>query len=381
MRSPYGWRRGGTYWLFAVMVLLLFFGVFFAGGVFATNYKHLGNFIKVYSLVRSQYLEPVNTTTLVDGAIKGMVESLEDPYSAYLDPETYAHLQEQIRGTFGGLGILVGVTDNYLTVIRVFEDTPAAKAGLRAGDKIVSIDGKDARGMDLETAVGIMRGPVGTRITLSLLREGREKPLKVTLVREEISVPTVEGRMIEGTSIAHVAITQFNEKTAGELEETLAQLKDQGMKAIILDLRNNPGGELLAAKDVADKFIPEGPIVHVDYRKGKDYTYKADDKYLDIPLVVLVNGNSASAAEIVAGAIKDTGSGKLVGTTTFGKGIVQTVFPLDNGAALKLTTARYLTPGGHNIHKKGIRPDIIVEQDLQSGKDLQLQKAIDILKG
>lgn len=379
MRNPYGNRRGGVKKLVAVVAVLLFAGMFFAGGMVATNYKHSGNLIKVFSLVRSQYLEDVSTTKLVDGAIKGMVESLEDPYSAYLDAETYAHLREQIRGTFGGLGILVGVADNYLTVVRVYEGTPAAKKGIKAGDKIKSIDGKDARGMDLETAVGIMRGPVGTRIHLSLLRGDSEEPLEKTLTREEISVPTVEGRMVEDTGIAHVVITQFNEKTSGELTATLDRLRDKGMESLILDLRNNPGGEFMAAKDVADSLIPEGPIVTVDYRTGKDFVYKADDNYLNLPLVVLVNGNSASASEIVAGAVKDTKAGTLVGTTTFGKGIVQTIFPLDNGAALKLTTARYLTPSGHYIHKKGIEPDIKVAQDPADSEDRQLKKAIDIL--
>lgn len=380
-RNPYGRRSGRVKTFFTIVAILVFAGILFAGGIMATNYKHAGNLIKVYSLVKSQYLEEVSTTKLVDGAISGMVESLEDPYSAYLDAETYSHLQEQIRGTFGGLGILVGIADDYLTVVRAYEGTPAHEEGIRAGDKIEAIDGKDARGMDLETAVGIMRGPVGTKIELSLLREGREEPLKVTLTRREISVPTVEGRIIEDTKIAHVGIAQFNEKTPGELESTLGNLKEQGMQALILDLRNNPGGELVAAKEVADKFIPGGPVVTVDYRVGKDYTYEADDNYLDIPLVVLVNGNSASASEIVAGAIKDTGVGKLVGTTTFGKGIVQTVFPLDNGAALKLTTARYLTPEGYNIHGKGIAPDIKVSQGSLEGEDLQLRKAVELLEG
>lgn len=380
-RNPYGRRSGRVKTFFTIVAILVFAGILFAGGIMATNYKHAGNLIKVYSLVKSQYLEEVSTTKLVDGAISGMVESLEDPYSAYLDAETYSHLQEQIRGTFGGLGILVGIADDYLTVVRAYEGTPAHEEGIRAGDKIEAIDGKDARGMDLETAVGIMRGPVGTKIELSLLREGREEPLKVTLTRREISVPTVEGRIIEDTKIAHVGIAQFNEKTPGELESTLGNLKEQGMQALILDLRNNPGGELVAAKEVADKFIPGGPVVTVDYRVGKDYTYEADDNYLDIPLVVLVNGNSASASEIVAGAIKDTGVGKLLGTTTFGKGIVQTVFPLDNGAALKLTTARYLTPEGHNIHGKGIAPDIKVSQGSLEGEDLQLRKAVELLEG
>ncbi|MTI85795.1 MAG: S41 family peptidase [Firmicutes bacterium] len=380
MRNPYGRQRGFAKGAISILAVLLFAGIFFAGGVIASNYKHAGNLIKVYSLVKSQYLKEVNTTKLVDGAIGGMVESLDDPYSAYLDAETYAHLQEQIRGTFGGLGILVGMTEDYLTVVRSFEGTPAAEEGIEPGDKIQSIDGKNARGMDLETAVGVMRGPVGTEIELTLIRDGRESPLHVTLTREEIIVPTVVGSMVEGTKVAHVAIAQFNEKTPGELESALKKVKKEGMRALILDLRNNPGGELIAAKEVADKLIPEGPVVTVDYRAGKDHTYEADGRYLDIPLVVLVNGNSASASEIVAGAVKDTEVGKLLGTTTFGKGIVQTVFPLDNGAALKLTTARYLTPDGHNIHGKGITPDITVPEEPGNREDVQLKKAVELLK-
>lgn len=380
MVGRYGSRRSGFKWLVTAIAIFLILGIVFAGSIYASNYKQLGNFIKVYSLVKSQYLEPVDTSTLVEGAVKGLVEALEDPYSAYLDAETYAHLQEQIRGTFGGLGILVGITGDYLTVMRTFEDTPAAKAGIKPGDKITAIDGKDARGMDLETAVGMMRGPVGSQIKLTLLRQGLDKLLEVTLVRAEISLPSVEGRLIEKTTIGHIVIHQFNEKTAGELGETLRKLQDRGMKALILDLRNNPGGELMAAKEVADMFIPEGPIVHVDYREGKDHTLTADDKYLKYPLVVLVNGNSASASEIVAGAVKDTDVGILVGTTTYGKGVVQTVFPLDNGAALKLTTARYLTPAGHDIHKKGIQPDVQVPAVEPGDTDVQLQKAVEILK-
>lgn len=365
---------------FGLLAILLFFCIVFAGVVYATNYKQAGNIVKVYSLIKTQYLEEVSTNGLMEGAISGMVESLDDPYSDYLDADTYAYLQQQIRGSFGGLGILVGLSDDYLTVMRVYKDTPANKAGVRDGDKIVSIDGKDARNMDLETAVGIMRGPVGTAVTIELLRDGNEEPLKKNMIREEIVVPTTEGQILPGTDIAYVSISQFNEKTPNELKDILHQLGEQNMKAIILDLRNNPGGELIAAKEVANKFIPSGPIVHVDYRAGKDQTYYADDEYLDLPLVVLVNENSASASEIVAGAIKDTARGKLVGAKTFGKGIVQTVFPLDNGAALKLTTARYLTPNGQSIHNKGIKPDFEVKQSPRDGEDLQLKKAIEVVK-
>lgn len=366
-------------WL--TVLAVLFFVVFLlAGLVIGSNYKHVGNLVKVISLIRTQYIEQVDTTTLVDGAIKGMVESLRDPYSVYLDRETYQQLQEQIRGSFGGLGILVGVKDKYLTVARVFRDTPAAREGVRAGDRIIMINGKDVRGIDLETAIGLMRGPVGTKVKLKLEREGLSRPLEVVITREEISVPTVEGRLLPGTGTGYIVITQFSEKTPEELRETLSRLRNQGMKGLILDLRDNPGGELISATRVADNFVPKGPVVFIEYSSGNTEVKEADDQYLRLPLAVLVNGGSASAAEILAGAIKDTGTGVLVGTRTFGKGIVQTVFPLDNGAGLKLTTARYLTPGKHDIHKKGVQPDVVVEDREDLPGDEQLNKARELIE-
>ncbi|OAT80238.1 S41 family peptidase [Desulfotomaculum copahuensis] len=366
-------------WLVALAaVLFLIFVV--VGGLFAVNYKNLGNLIKVVSLVRTQYLQPVGTTTLVDGAMRGIVESLGDPYSVYLDPKTYASLQEQIRGSFGGLGILVGLQDHYLTVARAYGGTPAQKAGIKKGDIITRINGRDARDIDLETAIGLMRGPVGTTISLTIARKGVPQPWNVELTREEISVPTVEGKIIPGTQIGYIAISQFTEKTPQEMDSVVAQLKSQHMRAVLLDLRDNPGGELQSAVKVANYFVPKGPVVYIDYRSGRDETYSSNGQNLGLPLVVLVNGNSASAAEILSGAIKDTRAGTLVGEKTFGKGIVQTVFDLGNGAGLKLTTARYLTPARHDINKKGIMPDVVVEQPAHATVDLQMQKGIELLK-
>lgn len=346
----------------------------------AGNYKHFGNLVKVIVLVRSQYLYPVSSTQLVDGAIKGIVSSLNDPYSVYLEPKTFSQLQEQIKGSFGGLGILVGVKEQHLTVVRVYEGTPAAREGIVAGDTIVKIDDQDARGIDLETAVGLMRGPVGTTINLTVNRQGVSEPLQFTLVREEISVPTVEGRVLPGTKIGYIAITQFTERTAGEVKDVLADLQGEQVRGIILDLRDNPGGELTAAVDVARNFIPRGPVVHIDYRSGKDQTFFSEGRSVQLPLVVLINGGSASAAEILAGAVKDTGAGILVGTKTFGKGIVQTLFPLDNGAGLKLTTARYLTPSKNDIHEKGIEPDVLVQSEGNRFHDIQLDRAVEIME-
>ncbi|WP_238455520.1 S41 family peptidase [Desulfolucanica intricata] len=379
MRRSFGAGLKLNYILIGLAVLL-FTGIVFVGGMMAANYKHLGNLVKVISLVRSQYLYPVDSAVLIDGSIKGMVESLGDEYSVYLEPKMYSQLKDQIKGSFGGLGILVGVKEDYLTVVRAYENTPAARAGIRAGDRIVKIDNQDARGIHLESAVELMRGPVGSKVKLTVKRENNPELLTKTLVREEISVPTVEGRVLSGTEIGYIVLSQFTEKTPSEMEKVLAVLQKQRIKGIILDLRDNPGGELISATKVADKFLPSGPIVTVDYRVGKDQTFEADEQRIKLPLVVLVNGGSASAAEILSGAIKDTGVGTLVGEKTFGKGIVQTVFPLENGAGLKLTTARYLTPSKHDIHKKGIQPDVVVSQKTNARSDVQFEKAVEILK-
>jgi len=374
-------NKGGiTRWL--TVLALVFFALFvLTGAVIGSNYQHLGNLIKVISLVRTQYIEPVETSNLVDGATRGIVDALQDPYSVYLDEQTYKQLQEQISGSFGGLGILVGVNkEDLLTVVRVYENTPAAEAGVLAEDIIVGIDDRDVQGIDLETAIGLMRGPVDSKVKLSVLREGQTELIDYNITRQEISVPSVEGRLLPNTRIGYVVISQFTEKTPDEMLQVLAKLKEQGQKGIILDLRDNPGGELTSATRVADNFVPEGPIVYIDYRTGEEDLRSADKSYLRLPLAVLVNEGSASAAEILAGAIKDTESGTLVGTKTFGKGIVQTVFTLDNNTGLKLTTARYLTPEKKDIHKKGIMPDVVVEDLPNQDGDEQLDKAIALVK-
>ncbi|WP_003540381.1 S41 family peptidase [Desulfotomaculum nigrificans] len=375
-----------TFWgrVVIVLVSMVFVVMLLLGGAVASNYKGLGNLIKVVTLVKGQYLYEVAPERLVEGAIKGLVGSLDDPYSVYLDKKTYSMLQEQIRGSFGGIGILVGVKDHRLTVIKPFAKTPAAKAGIKAGDIITEIGGQKTKDMDTETAVNLMRGPVGTSVELTIAREGVPQPLKFKLQREEISVPTVEGRMVPGENhIGYVAISQFTENTGNEMVQTLENLRQEGMAGLILDLRDNPGGELGSAVKIADQFIDKGPIVTIDYRVGKDITYSADPEKLNIPLVVLVNKGSASASEILAGAIKDTKVGTLVGTQTFGKGIVQTVFPLDNDTGLKLTTARYLTPNKHDIHKKGITPDMTVEEKTEPSAaktDPQMAVALKLLR-
>ncbi len=369
--------KRGIYRILAGLAIAVFVLIVAFGWLLATNYKQFGNLVKVITLIKTQYLNPVDYNAMMEGAIKGVVQSLDDPYSAYLDPATYKHLREQIKGTFGGLGILVGMKDEYLTVARTYRGTPAYRAGIQAGDVIYKIDNREVKGVDLETAVQMMRGPVGTKLTLTLVRPSVSKPFEVELTREEITVPTVESRIIKN-GIAYIGLAQFTEKTPEELEENISRLKQQGLRGVILDLRSNPGGELMSAVKVAGNFVPAGPVVYIDYRGGRQEEHRAQGNNLKIPLAVLVNEHSASAAEIVAGAVKDTGSGIVVGQKTFGKGVVQMVFDLDNGAGLKLTTARYLTPKKNDINKTGVTPDVVVDQP-PGGPDVQLQRAIDLI--
>ncbi|MCD5406525.1 MAG: S41 family peptidase [Desulfotomaculum sp.] len=358
-----------------LMMVTIGFMVFF-------NYSGLGNLVKTIVLIKTQYLysDDLVANEMVEGAIKGLVESLEDPYSVFLQPEIFKQLNEQIHGSFGGLGILVSMENEYIVVVRPFEGTPAAKVGLKTGDIITKIDAEDVKGMNLELAVKKMRGPVGAEISLTVSRPGEPEVLNFNLVREEIRVPTVEGRMLNNRKIGYITLMKFTENTPVELAEILETLKNQEVQGLILDLRNNPGGELMSAVRVVDKFISEGAIVHIDCKLGNDHTYTAEEPALDLPLVVLQNSRTTSAAEILAGAIKDHNRGQLVGTTSFGKGVVQTVFQLDGGAGLKLTTARYLTPDKHDINKLGIEPDVYVEQPVDVDEDIQLQKALEIIE-
>jgi len=361
--------------------LAFLFTVLAAFAVYAavTNYQQIGNLLRVLQLIETEYIGQARFGTLVEGAISGMVQSLDDPYSAYLEPETYDRFREQIRGSFGGIGILVGMRSQGLLVIKPFEGTPAAREGLKEGDVITEIDGRKVSDMDLETAVAMIHGPVGTKVELVIKRENHDRPLYFTITREEITIPSVEHRLLE-PGIGYISVSQFTEQTPAEVENALSDLGSKNLKGLILDLRNNPGGNLGSAVEVSDLFMDKGPIVYIDYRSGKDEVFESKPGKLGLPLVVLVNQDSASAAEIVAGAVKDAKVGTLVGTRTFGKGVVQSLFPLRDGAGLKLTTARYLTPNRTDLHKKGIEPDIVVEQPEGSTSDVQLDRALEVLK-
>ncbi|MHB1127721.1 MAG: S41 family peptidase [Bacillota bacterium] len=373
---------------FASVLVLLFVGLL---SMIGYNYQNIGRAVKVVSLIQGEALQPVDMAKLIEGGTKGAVESLGDPYSAYLEPRAYEQLQAHISGSYGGIGLLISAEEGRITVVSPFKASPAHRAGIISGDEIVRIDTRDTSGMDLETAAALLKGKPATRVVLEILRKGEKTNRKFTLTREVIKLPSVEARFInDKKKLGYLSISNFTEATVKELERSLNQLQGQGLKGLVLDLRNNPGGSLQAAVQVAEKFVPKGPVVYTVDRSGTiPFMGRGGTMYL--PLVVLVNVGSASASEIVAGAIKDTDSGTIVGETTFGKGLVQTVFMLDGGAAIKLTTAKYLTPAKKDINKKGIEPDFAVPLDPERAslllledpdpqKDPQLRKAVEILE-
>ncbi len=338
---------------------------------------------RVIEEIQRNYVKEVDRSTLLKGAISGMVEALDDPYSMYMDSSHYQDLKIHTQGTFGGIGITVGVKDKFITVIAPIEGSPGDKAGIRSGDRITRVN-KEIVGLPLDEAVEMIRGPEGTQVTLTILRD-QDQTFDVTVTRAIIEVPTVEGKLRDG-EIGYIRIYTFNEKTAQRLNEVLKKLKGQGARGMVVDLRHNPGGRLDSAIKVAEAFVPRGPIVHIVDRHGVKETYNSASDGLGLPLVVLVDQGSASASEIVAGAIQDRRLGLLVGSKTFGKGTVQSIIDLEAGTGLKLTTAQYLTPNGRAINDVGLTPDIQVERDdPQKGgdpqRDPQLEKAIEVLKG
>ena len=325
----------------------------------------LRNFTQVFSRIKADYVEPVDDKTLLENAIRGMVSGL-DPHSSYLDTSDYHDLQVGTTGEFGGLGIEVSMEDGFVKVISPIDDTPAQRAGVEAGDLIIRLDETPVKGLTLRDAVNLMRGEVGADILLTIVREGEEKPLKITITRDKIKVKSVKFRLVE-PDIGYVRITQFQQRTGENLLEAIDSLAEENNNAlggIILDLRNNPGGVLSAAVDVSDAFLEKGLIVYTEGRiKNSEMTFNArpGDEIDGAPLIVLVNEGSASASEIVAGALQDHKRALIIGNKTFGKGSVQTILPLGRDSAIKLTTARYFTPAGRSIQAEGIVPDIVLD--------------------
>ncbi len=344
-----------------------------------TTYQKLRIFTDVLQKVQENYVEEVDIDKLIYGAIEGMLATL-DPHSNFLSPDVYKELQVETKGRFGGLGIEITIRDGILTIVSPIEDTPAYRAGLKAKDKITKIDGESTKNMTLFEAVKRMRGKPGTSVTLTIVREGVQKPMEVTIVRDIIKIVSIKSRLLD-EHYGYVRLIQFQENTSKELDKALADLESVkgGLKGLILDLRNNPGGLLDQAVAVADRFLESGRIVYTDARistQKMEFNAHPKKQLHDYPMVVLVNSGSASASEIVAGALQDHRRAIILGTTTFGKGSVQTVIPLDDGSGLKLTTAQYFTPSGRSIQAKGIEPDIVVPQEVPARSEEPKQEGI-----
>lgn len=359
-------------------VFFLSLGVF-SGGTYYLIKDWIGDpgalfqIVRTMHLIQRHYVGETDRKAIYDGALKGMVKVLNDPYSSYLDNQDFAALSTMTEGHFGGVGMVMGQQkDGRFVVVSPIEDTPAFQAGIKAGDILLKIDGNDLSGQNLNQVVKQIRGEDGSQVTLTLQR-GNEEPKNITVTRSDIKLKSVYGRMDEG-HIGYIRVTNFNEDTAKDFGAKLQELKDQGMEALVLDLRDNPGGLLESGVGVARYLVPKGPIVSVTDKDGNTQTESSTLESVGFPLAVLVNHGTASAAEIVSGAIQDTGSGRLFGGKTYGKGVVQNIFLLSNKTAVKLTVARYYTPSGRSIDKVGITPDQVVEATDEEGTN-QLQAA------
>jgi carboxyl-terminal processing protease len=355
------------FWMIGPMVMVaLVVGVLLGKGWERTGhatetYEELKTFSEVLTQVQKSYVDETKVKDLVQGAIRGMLSTL-DPHSAYMTPEMYKEMQVETKGEFGGVGIQIGVKENRLAVIAPIEGTPAYRAGIKSGDFITKVNDETTKDLTLMDAVQKMRGPKGSKINLTIQREGTPDPLQFTLVRDTIKIESVKSKVLE--NIGYVRLTQFQESTGRDLSKVLKQFKDQKLQSTILDLRNNPGGLLTSAVEVSEQFLPGGKLIV--YTKGREskkdeWIAKGKDQMDDSPMIILVNEGSASASEIVAGALQDYGRAVIVGTTSFGKGSVQTILPLGDGSGLRLTTAKYYTPKGRSIQSTGITPDIIVK--------------------
>lgn len=336
-------------------------------------------FLRAMSIVKNNFDGKADNKVLFDGAIEGMVHALDDPYSVYLDKEDFTKLSEMTEGSFGGIGIVFGKRGDDYVVISALADHPGALAGIKSGDIILAVDGAETAKMNMTDVADKIRGKQGTEVVLRLrTKDGEEKEVKV--VRKDIKAPSVGGQLLQNTKIGYIRITVFNEATGEDFKKTYEKLQAEGMEATILDLRGNPGGILDDGVAVAGMLVPKGPIVSLVYKNGDKYVENSSLEQIKYPLAVLVDHGTASAAEIVAGAVKDTKAGKLFGVKTFGKGSVQGVYRIDNDTAVKITTARYYTPSGVSIHNVGIEPDVKIELPDNAVTDVQLEAAQDYLQ-
>jgi carboxyl-terminal processing protease len=349
-----------------------------------TNFAAVSTFFSVLGLVNTQSLYDSDSDSLINGATEGIVASLEDPYSRYLDPVTWQDLESKLEAKFGGIGVYVLQDDEGRhKIVAPIKDTPAFKAGIKNGDIIIGINGASTMNMSQDEVVHQMRGEPGTQLVLTVYRESEGKDYELVIIREIINVPSVDASVLdEVPGTGYIKLNQFHTQSAREVADSLNNLVGENhIKGLILDLRNNGGGEFTASISIASLFLENGQeVVSVADSYGHKKVHQASGQSVDIPLVVLVNGNSASASEILAGALQDNGRAVLVGEQTFGKGLVQTIFQLPDGGALQLTTQKYYTPNGTDINQIGITPDYIVENSEDDTQDLQLQKAVELIK-
>jgi len=345
-----------------LLVLILITVSIFAKETQQARLAAYEKFVTVVNIIEAYYVDELNTTTIINKALKGLLPNL-DPHSSFLDKESYKELKVQTNGEFGGIGIVIGIKNGVLTVISPIDDTPAYKAGIKAGDVILMINNKSTLDLSLDEDVNLLRGKPGTKVTLTIVRKGK-KPFKVTITRSIIKIKSVKLKYVKGyPNIAYIRISSFDKNVVPSLKKILPKLKKEGIKGIIIDLRNNPGGLLSQAVGTLDMFISKGILVSQKGRlKSEDKVYYAHSygTYKNIPIVVLVNGGSASASEIVSGSLQDHKRAIIVGETTFGKGSVQAIIPIDKNEAVRLTVARYYLPSGRTIQAKGVVPDIIV---------------------
>ncbi len=364
---------------FALFGLLGFLALAF---IFVTNSSGLSSLLTVVGLLKADSLYEPQTDKMIEGATAGIVSSLDDPYSKYLNKSQWEELELQLNAEFGGIGVyVVELDDGRLGIVSPIKGTPAERAGLKNGDIITRINDQSAIHMSQDEAVHLMRGEPGTQLDMAVLRPGEGKEYEFKIIREIINVPSVEDKVIgDGVPIGYIKLNQFHARSAQEIADSVNRLNAKDIKGIILDLRDNGGGDFEASIAIADIFLEDKEVVSVKDARGQETVHRAEAGSVKLPMVVLVNGNSASASEILAGALKDNKRAVLVGEKTYGKGLVQTVFPLRGGGALKLTTQKYFTPDGTDINKIGINPDYVVKNSEAEGQDLPMDRALEIIK-
>ena len=352
--------------------------IYYALGFNEQGFSNLMRFITAYRFIETKYVNDTDDVKLIDGAIDGMVKSLNDPHSNYLSPKMYKTLMEQTEGSFAGIGVVMGMdNEQKIHIVGIMENSPGQKAGLQEGDEILAVDGVPVTQMAFDEVAAHVRGQAGTDVVLTIMRDNANQD--ITITRDNIKLKTVGHKMLDN-NIGYIQIVSFSEDTANEFNEAYNDLKNQGMKALVLDLRNNPGGLLTTCVEIAKKLVPKGEIVSIVDKQGNKETYSSYLEAPEYPLAVLINKNSASASEILSGAIQDTKAGTIIGNTSYGKGSVQTILPMFEDDAVKLTIAKYYTPSGRSIDGTGITPDIEINLDENATLDTQLDKALEILK-